>query len=189
MTPCEQRTFATLKRLHGIDRPVMAEVGVGRCTMAKGLLGHPTLRLHLIDNWLPKDQQPQAYIDTGDFYASRTAEHCEIHYQKAKALADKHSDRVTIHRADSVEVARDFADGSLDLVFLDADHSYPGIKRDIAAWLPKVRRGGWLGGHDYHNSGDPRHHFEGVDRAVDEFRSNLGMKIEEDLNFTWWVRR
>jgi predicted O-methyltransferase YrrM len=48
----------------------------------------------------------------------------------------------------SEDAARLIADGSFDLVFVDADHGYDAVKRDIAAWLPKVRRGGILCGHD-----------------------------------------
>jgi hypothetical protein len=54
-----------------------------------------------------------------------------------------------------------FAEGSLDFVFIDGDHSYEGVRQDITNWLPKVRRGGTLAGHDYGNS-------ESVRRAVDE---------------------
>jgi predicted O-methyltransferase YrrM len=41
-----------------------------------------------------------------------------------------------------------FADGILDLVFIDADHRYDYIKEDIALWLPKIKAGGILCGHD-----------------------------------------
>jgi hypothetical protein len=51
--------------------------------------------------------------------------------------------------ADSVTAATFFADGSIDWVHLDARHDSPHVKADIAAWLPKVRRGGWLSGDDY----------------------------------------
>jgi len=39
-------------------------------------------------------------------------------------------------------------DASLDLVFIDGDHSYEQTLRDIRNWLPKVRPGGILCGHD-----------------------------------------
>lgn len=54
------------------------------------------------------------------------------------------------------------ADGWADFIFIDAGHSYQAVKSDIAHWFPKVRPGGWFGGHDYH----PK--FPGVIRAVDE---------------------
>lgn len=42
-----------------------------------------------------------------------------------------------------------YTDGSLDFVFIDADHSYAAVAADIDAWLPKVRKGGIIAGHDY----------------------------------------
>jgi predicted O-methyltransferase YrrM len=48
----------------------------------------------------------------------------------------------------SEEAARLMRDAAFDLVFIDADHSYAATRRDIADWLPKVRPGGYLAGHD-----------------------------------------
>lgn len=54
-----------------------------------------------------------------------------------------------LYRGDSAEAADYFDDGSVDFCFIDADHSYEGVKRDILAWLPKVADGGAIGGHDH----------------------------------------
>lgn len=62
----------------------------------------------------------------------------------------------------STQAANHVEDGWADFVFIDAAHSYKAVKADIAAWRPKVRDGGWLGGHDYHEA------HPGVIRAVDE---------------------
>ena len=48
----------------------------------------------------------------------------------------------------STEASKDFENESLDIVFLDADHRYIHIKRDIDLWLPKLKKGGLLCGHD-----------------------------------------
>ena len=49
----------------------------------------------------------------------------------------------------SVEASKDFEDGSLDLVYIDAAHDYDSVKQDILTWLPKIKKGGFIAGHDY----------------------------------------
>jgi hypothetical protein len=68
-------------------------------------------------------------------------------------------------RMTSVEASGIYDDESLDFVFIDAAHDYTSVKTDIRHWLPKVRKGGVLSGHDY--SWGPE-----VKQAVDEFFSN-----------------
>lgn len=54
-----------------------------------------------------------------------------------------------VHECESLVAASRYADASIDFLFIDADHSYPAIARDIDAWLPKVKPGGMISGHDY----------------------------------------
>ena len=49
----------------------------------------------------------------------------------------------------SVDAAKLYDDGSLDLVFIDAGHEFDHVVADIKAWLPKVRPYGFIAGHDY----------------------------------------
>jgi predicted O-methyltransferase YrrM len=56
---------------------------------------------------------------------------------------------IVVHRRLSVAAAEDFADDSLDFVFIDATHTYDAVSRDLSAWWPKVKAGGLLAGHDY----------------------------------------
>lgn len=48
-----------------------------------------------------------------------------------------------------------------DMIFIDADHSYEACRQDIRQWMPHVRPGGILAGHDYNI-------FPGVNQAVNE---------------------
>ena len=52
-------------------------------------------------------------------------------------------------RSRSQAIAPFFPDNSLDLVFVDGPHQYESVRGDIKAWLPKVKRGAWISGHDY----------------------------------------
>ena len=71
---------------------------------------------------------------------------------------------------------------SLDLVFIDGDHSYDAVVDDIEAWEPKVRPGGVLGGHDFAVN------FEGVIRAVTEWVAREHPdKVLHLAADCWWV--
>ena len=48
----------------------------------------------------------------------------------------------------SVQAAGQYADHSLDFVYIDADHSYASVVEDINAWKNKVKQGGFIAGHD-----------------------------------------
>ena len=62
----------------------------------------------------------------------------------------------------SIEASQEFDNDSLEFVFIDASHEYEDVKADIEHWMPKVKEGGIIAGHDY----DPGH--PGVQQAVDE---------------------
>lgn len=59
------------------------------------------------------------------------------------------ADLITLIVTDSITAAGLFADHSVCWVHLDARHDGAHLAADIAAWLPKVSRGGWLSGDDY----------------------------------------
>jgi predicted O-methyltransferase YrrM len=57
-------------------------------------------------------------------------------------------------RMTSLEAAAQFTDESLAFVYLDGDHSEAAVAADFAAWLPKVRPGGIIAGHDFYDRDD-----------------------------------
>lgn len=63
---------------------------------------------------------------------------------------------------DSCEASNHFEDNSLDVVYIDMTHTHEAVKRDIECWLPKVKTGGYIAGHDYAN------YAPGVIKAVNE---------------------
>ena len=66
----------------------------------------------------------------------------------------------------SLDAVSKFEDSSLDFVFIDGSHEYEDVKEDIKAWLPKIKPGGVLAGHDYYVDGPDWK--PGVKRAVNE---------------------
>ena len=78
-------------------------------------------------------------------------------------------DRVSILRWPSPQVADLFAPESLDAVMIDGDHDYEPVLADIAAWLPRVKRGGYLAGDDV----DPD--FPGCERAWEQLAPHAAL--------------
>ena len=56
---------------------------------------------------------------------------------------------VQLHESDSVEAMRRFPDGYFDWIYIDANHSYDGVKRDIDEAKKKVKGDGLLVFNDY----------------------------------------
>lgn len=182
-SPAEQRANAVLSRVNGAANPRGVEVGVFAGDMSRALLRmNPDLHLTMVDSW---EGDGAAYIgDSGDFHADLPLAAQEDFFHMASERTEFAKGRRTIFRSRSVEAAKALPEGKFDFVFLDADHSYEGCKADIDAWLPRVKPGGWLGGHDYDN---PQHPKFGVTRAVDEFVAQ-GFELQLGENLTWFVQ-
>ena len=61
------------------------------------------------------------------------------------------NDRAEMWQTTGMEASVGFQNNTLDFVYIDGDHSLEGIYTDIKAWLPKVKIGGIIAGHDYKN--------------------------------------
>lgn len=86
---------------------------------------------------------------------------------------------ITNIRADSVMSASMFKEKSINIAFIDACHEYECVYNDIIAWLPKIKNGGILAGHDYN------HNWPGVNKAVDNL---LGANNIQTSEFCWIYR-
>lgn len=88
---------------------------------------------------------------------------------------------------------------SLDLVFIDANHGYSSVSKDIQMYTKKVRPGGIISGHDldewlnreyspeeYEMDTHNGHHI-GVARAVEEAFGRD--RVNCPGNTVWWVRK
>jgi predicted O-methyltransferase YrrM len=93
----------------------------------------------------------------------------------------------------SYQYLADYSGSSLDLVFVDGDHSLEGVRRDTG-WWKHVREGGLILFHDYSPAGSKRPNPEVV-QAVDEFAARLGRRPdvlvvdEQSVGMAGFVRR
>jgi predicted O-methyltransferase YrrM len=111
----------------------------------------------------------QEYRDALNNYSQEQCDHKYLHtYTKLKMA---HGDRVTMLRSLSVDAAQVFENDSLDLVYIDANHEFKAVVADIMAWLPKVKKGGILGGDDVE---DITKHHDGNNLYVEHAPGSFG---------------
>lgn len=118
---------------------VGVEVGVAFGEYSETMMkANPTMTLYGVDPY-------ECYPGYKDFAKLGTFESME---QIAHDRLDKYP---TYHfvKEYSVPASEKFEDESLDFVYIDGNHSEPYVSQDIAAWTPKVRKGGIVAGHDY----------------------------------------
>lgn len=76
-----------------------------------------------------------------------------------------------VMRGDSSSNLRTFPDNTFDMIYIDGDHSYEGVKKDLLVAYSKVKPGGWIMGHDFGiNPDKTKNYYDfGVEKAVVEF--------------------
>ena len=126
-------------------------------------------KLYSVDPW--RNFPASEYDDV----CNVSQENQEEFFQETCKRLSPFRDRSEIIRTTSDQAADRFKAGSLDFVYLDAQHHFEAIKEDIAIWAPKIRKGGILGGHDYLD-GTIESGSYGVKRAVDEFSRDQGIQ-------------
>lgn len=138
------------------------EIGVYKGVFTQTLARRaPNMKLYGVDAWTTYD----GYLDypPGDLES--------VGYPQAVERASRYPN-VELIKGWSKDVAPRFEDGSLDFMYLDANHTYPCVKEDLALWVSKVRVGGIVMGHDYFETANRRRlqHLDfGVIPAVNEW--------------------
>lgn len=137
----------------------IAEIGIWKGRFLRGVLWScPNITEYwAIDGWKPlknKEYHETNMLETTDDVWSLIYLHVCNNMKKYHNLK--------IVREESIAAAKIFPDGYFDLVFIDADHTYEYVLQDIQTWLPKVRKGGILSGHDCLKK------LPGVVRAIEE---------------------
>jgi len=120
---------------------VGAEIGVYQGRNAVNILNTvPELTLYGIDSWavFPKKRR-------------FNKKHQKLNYNlmKQRTRNFRKNKRFIVIKKNSMDAVKDFEDGSLDFVYIDANHEFDYVMRDIIEWSKKVRVGGIISGHDY----------------------------------------
>lgn len=135
-------------------------------------------KLYTIDPFLLYDKDGLRQGAPGIFLSQNNADNIKNMFVKN---IQPYSNRVEFIQAKSEEVFDQFADGSLDYIFIDGEHSYESVARDIKNYYGKVTLGGIIAGHDYS--------WPGVQHAVFEFIADKNINLQFCNNDVWfWIK-
>jgi len=160
------RYLKTKKQLNLVG----AEIGTLRALNAVSIMQNLDIKhLYLIDPYI-------LYDDGINEYQNRSKD-LEIAQRRMKPFKNK----VTFVVKKSEEALDDVPD-SLDFVYIDGNHSYEFVKKDIENYYPKIKPGGIIGGHDF------RADCEGLCRAVLEFGDKNNLELN-GFPMDWWYEK
>lgn len=121
------------------------EIGVFKGSYSRALFNSKPSHLTLVDIW--------QHIETETVYSKFDScngpdeEHIK-NWNKVKKMFEK-NDNVEIVRDFSENYVKNIPDGHFDVIYIDADHSYEGLTRDLNNWKNKITKNGFIYGHDY----------------------------------------
>ncbi|MCB9039366.1 MAG: class I SAM-dependent methyltransferase [Lewinellaceae bacterium] len=112
---------------------IVAELGVAEGKFSKVILSqaHPR-KLHLVDSW------------NSERYPVSLRTQLENAFQEEIKRS-----RVEIHTGGSLEVGETLPDSYFDWVYIDTDHSYQTTLAELELYKKKVKKGGFIAGHDF----------------------------------------
>jgi hypothetical protein len=123
-----------------------------------------------VDPW---EAYPEYYIENTEGYETPQARE-DAFYEFSKKVVEPYPN-CTLIRKKSMDAVKDFADNSLDAVYIDGHHALPFVIMDLWEWSKKVRPGGIVAGHDYSQTkaGPLDPHALHVKYAVDAFVQSM----------------
>ena len=154
--------------LYGKTNLVGIEIGSYAGESAEIFLKSNAFRLlYCIDPWeMHYDPEDNAGEDEGIFIAEKEFDKRFKNNPIVKKVKMKSSKAVNI-----------FKDESIDFIYIDGNHQYEFVKQDLIDYVPKIKKGGIISGHD-------RQQWLGVDKALDEYFHKKPLKDYPD---TTWI--
>jgi predicted O-methyltransferase YrrM len=163
--------FQYIKKKHTKKSDLVGvEIGVCEGYNAHNILSELDIKkIYLVDPYIPFENRGIKYD----------------HSAKLKQAQDRLSrfkDKTEFVVKKSQDAVDDIPD-NLDFVYIDGNHDYEFVKRDIEMYYSKLKNGGIIGGHDF------RPDYHGVVRAVVEFSEKNNEKIHgfNDEGTDWWI--
>ena len=105
------------------------------------------VKLFGVDNFVGGNDTPQVYAGIKQGMKKSVLDECRENLTGCGVMH-----MVTLIQDDTAMAASAFKDGSVDFLFIDSNHTPEVLRIELNAWLPKMRRPSWIGGHDIHGT-------------------------------------
>jgi predicted O-methyltransferase YrrM len=162
---------------------ICMEIGVASGLNALNMLQElPIKKIILIDPYTPYSDEGTVYTT---LYAVEGPDIVKMTFEECFVMAKKRLSpfpQATFIRKTSDEAIADIHE-QLDFIYIDGNHSYENVKRDIVNYFPLIKRNGVIGGHDY----VPPFQLKGLVKAVNEFADEYGRLNFHAVCPDWWV--
>lgn len=160
------------------DLKVGAEIGVAGGQHIKAIMENTKVeKMYGIDPYYNEGWDMHEYFNVDNDYGGFDGLYGEV-----RDMLSVYGERVELIRKKSTDAAPDFEDESLDFVFIDAFHDYENCFNDIGFWHHRVRKGGYVMGHDWEHGSHP-----GVQKAVVEHYGDSVTGISGPVH-VWYVQ-
>ena len=174
------------KLLEQTNKKKYIEIGIAFGWHIETILNEfPQVYCYGIDPYIPYDINDSFSTDISKINIDKTPQENFDEFSNAinaRLLKFKNFKHI---RKPSVECYNSFADQSVDLIFIDGNHTYEFVKNDCVNWWSKVDRNGIMCGDDYY--------MPEVKRAVDEFCTQNNLKLEfitkNNHYYTWYIKK
>ena len=102
----------------------------------------------------------------------------------------KYKDLIDHIRTDTHNSSTLFEDNSIDYIFIDANHTYEYVLKDLELWWPKVSLNGIISGHDINSKWKLTKPQGDVRAALEDYfgKKDLIVNIDDSQN-SWWVSK
>lgn len=91
-------------------------------------------KLYCVDKWEP-------------YWEINQQEYMNVAEQRFDSMTKNYTNVVKL-KMDTIDAVKQFEDNSIDLIYIDSDHSSDRVKKELEAWLPKITPDGFISGHD-----------------------------------------
>lgn len=172
---------------HRLDKGVIVEIGTHQGLYSLQLLKQSRGTVCCVDPW---DNTSEEYIEQARMLPTPSVDRRDDHKLTVERL-QVFGGRARILKMTSLQALGHFRDESVDLVYVDGDHSYESVLSDLTQWWRKIRSGGYLAGHDIVCPGEQKGGWgQTIQPAVRHFVTaarpqELDVYLIVDCNFPW----